>query len=174
VLRRLFQGREILKNSLCSPQCFASVSCVINRLTQADCGACGFRSPISSFSIAVHRGDLGREFLLVESATLLSLFLLLLLGAAKISWTLFASLLAGSWICWTVVGTNVLLTSVGVCDCSFYKQIVMSCSMIVSFLSSWVESQVRAGTRRRHSQTEWGWTLETWRTMATCLLQTPR
>jgi hypothetical protein len=43
-------------------------------------------------------------------------------------------------VCRTVVGANVLQKLVGVCDCGFYRQVVMSCSMIVLFWSSWVES----------------------------------
>jgi hypothetical protein len=39
-----------------------------------------------------------------------------------------------------VVGANVLQTLVGVRDCAFYRRVVMSCSMIVLFWSSWVES----------------------------------
>jgi hypothetical protein len=53
----------------------------------------------------------------------------------------FSLLFAKSWLCWIVGETNILLTLFDVCVCDFYKQVVMSCSMIVLFRTIWVKSQ---------------------------------
>lgn len=48
-------------------------------------------------------------------------------------------------MCWTVVETNVLLIVIGVYDCSFYKQVVMSC------LINWFVSVI-LGTKPQSEQ----------------------